>query len=74
MLIPTVRTIPCLLIALQRILAEPPLEGMPWRSPGAVVAVFDAISIALMKYTGYTKEQFAVIHPGGAVGDRLLGK
>lgn len=40
----------------------------------AVVAVFDAISIALMKYTGYTKEQFAVIHPGGAVGDRLLGK
>ena len=22
----------------------------------------------------YTKEQFAVIHPGGAVGERLLGK
>ena len=21
---------------------------------------------------GYTREQFAVIHPGGAVGDRLL--
>jgi KpsF/GutQ family protein len=40
----------------------------------AVVAVFDGICIALMKHTGYTKEQFAVIHPGGAVGDRLLGK
>ena len=38
----------------------------------AVVAVFDAICIALMKTTGYTKDQFAVIHPGGAVGERLL--
>ncbi len=38
----------------------------------AVVAVFDAVCIALMRYTNYTKEQFAVIHPGGAVGDRLL--
>ncbi len=39
----------------------------------AVVAVFDAVCIALMAYTGYTREQFAVIHPSGAVGDRLLG-
>ncbi len=38
----------------------------------AVIAVFDAICIALMEYTGYTREQFAVIHPGGAVGQRLL--
>jgi D-arabinose 5-phosphate isomerase GutQ len=37
----------------------------------AVVAVFDAICIALMRRTGYTREQFAIIHPGGAVGDRL---
>lgn len=40
----------------------------------AVVAMFDAICIALMQLTGYTKEQFAVIHPGGAVGERLLEK
>jgi KpsF/GutQ family protein len=40
----------------------------------AVTAVFDAVAIALMKRTGYTKEQFAVIHPGGAVGGRLLAK
>lgn len=40
----------------------------------AVMAVFDAIAIALMLKTGYTKEQFAIIHPGGAVGDKLLGK
>ncbi|MDY0096200.1 MAG: SIS domain-containing protein [Candidatus Vecturithrix sp.] len=38
----------------------------------AVVAVFDAICIALMYYTNYSREQFAVIHPGGAVGERLL--
>jgi KpsF/GutQ family protein len=39
----------------------------------AVVAVFDAICIALMEHTGYTREKFAVIHPHGAVGDRLTG-
>lgn len=40
----------------------------------AVTAVFDAICLALMQMTGYTREQFAVIHPGGAVGQRLLNK
>jgi KpsF/GutQ family protein len=38
----------------------------------AVIAVFDAICVALMKQTNYTREQFAIIHPGGAVGERLL--
>jgi len=37
-----------------------------------VVAVFDAVCIALMNYKGFTKEQFALIHPGGAVGERLI--
>lgn len=37
----------------------------------AVIAVFDAVCIALMRVTGYTREQFVIIHPGGAVGDRL---
>jgi len=40
----------------------------------AVIATFDAICIALMQITNYTKDQFAIIHPAGAVGDRLLGK
>ena len=40
----------------------------------AVISVFDAICITLMKLTGYTKEQFAVIHPAGAVGERLLAQ
>lgn len=39
-----------------------------------VIATFDAICIALMQMTHYTRDQFAVIHPAGAVGDRLLGK
>ena len=39
----------------------------------AVTAVFDAVCIALMEHTGYTREQFAVIHPHGAVGERLTG-
>lgn len=38
----------------------------------AVISAFDGICIALMQMTNYTREQFAVIHPGGAVGDRLL--
>lgn len=40
----------------------------------AVISVFDAICLALMQITGYSREQFAVIHPGGAVGKRLLGE
>jgi len=38
----------------------------------AVISLFDAIAVYLMKYTNYTKEQFAIIHPGGAVGEKLL--
>ena len=38
----------------------------------AVISTFDSICIALMQMTGYTREQFALIHPGGAVGERLL--
>jgi KpsF/GutQ family protein len=37
----------------------------------AVISTFDSICIALMQYTNYTKEQFAIIHPNGAVGERL---
>lgn len=34
-------------------------------------AVFDALQTALIEETGYKNEQFALIHPGGAVGERL---
>ena len=34
-------------------------------------AIFDALQTALIEETGYCNEQFAIIHPGGAVGERL---
>jgi len=37
----------------------------------AVIAVFDAITVVLMNRANYTKEQFAIIHPAGAVGKKL---
>ena len=37
----------------------------------ATVALFDAMLTAIMEETGYKLEQFALIHPGGAVGNRL---
>lgn len=38
----------------------------------AVIAVMDVITICVMYKNGFTKEDFALIHPGGAVGERLL--
>ena len=37
----------------------------------ATVAIFDALLAALIDHTGYTLDQFALIHPGGAVGAQL---
>ncbi|HAR67663.1 MAG TPA: phosphosugar isomerase [Lentisphaeria bacterium] len=37
-------------------------------------AIFDALQAALIEQTGFQNEQFAVIHPGGAVGARLNAK
>ena len=34
-------------------------------------AIFDALQAAVLENTGYVNEQFALIHPGGAVGKRL---
>lgn len=58
-----------------RVAREPcPFNMLATASTLAVIAMFDALCIALMTYTGYTREQFAIIHPGGAVGDCLLHK
>ena len=45
-----------------------PLNIMATSSFIATVALFDALLAALISETGYTKAQFGVIHPGGAVG------
>lgn len=47
------------------------LNVMATASFVATIAIFDAILAALMDVTDYTLEQFALIHPGGAVGSRL---
>jgi D-arabinose 5-phosphate isomerase GutQ len=51
-------------------------ETDPFNSQGTtsftVLAVlFDALQAALIEYTGYDNRQFAIVHPGGAVGERL---
>ena len=40
----------------------------------ATNAIFDALQAALIEETGFQNEQFALIHPGGAVGARLNEK
>ncbi len=37
----------------------------------ATIALFDALLAALIEETGYTREMFGLIHPGGAVGAML---
>jgi len=50
-----------------------PFNMLATSSTSAVIALFDALAICAMEVTGYTREQFGIIHPGGAVGKRLLG-
>lgn len=35
--------------------------------------LFDALQAALIEETGFRTESFAIVHPGGAVGERLNG-
>ena len=43
-------------------------------SSTALCMIFHALQTALIEETDYKNEQFAVIHPGGAVGERLNDK
>ena len=43
-------------------------------STTALCMIFHALQAALIEETDYKNEQFAVIHPGGAVGERLNKK
>ena len=40
-------------------------------STTALIMIFHALQTALIEETAFTEEQFALIHPGGAVGARL---
>ena len=49
-----------------------PLNLAPTSSTTATLALGDALAVALMHEKGFTKEDFARSHPGGALGRRLL--
>ncbi len=51
-----------------------PLGLAPTASTTATLVMGDALAIALLEARGFTKEQFALSHPGGNLGKRLLLK
>jgi arabinose-5-phosphate isomerase len=44
----------------------------PTASTTAALAMGDALAMALLKKRGFTKEDFAQLHPGGALGKKFL--
>ncbi|MGQ0529773.1 MAG: KpsF/GutQ family sugar-phosphate isomerase [Panacagrimonas sp.] len=51
-----------------------PLNLAPTASTTATLAMGDALAVALLEARGFTPEDFALSHPGGALGRRLLLK
>lgn len=51
-----------------------PLDLAPTSSTTAALVMGDALAIALLEARGFTAEDFAFSHPGGALGKRLLLK
>jgi arabinose-5-phosphate isomerase len=49
-----------------------PLNLAPTASTTAALALGDAIAVALMRARGFTQDEFARSHPGGALGRKLL--
>lgn len=51
-----------------------PFNLAPTTSTTVTMAYGDAIAICLLKLRGFNEEQFALCHPGGILGKRLLTK
>ncbi len=51
-----------------------PLDLAPTSSTTAALALGDALAVALLEARGFTAEDFALSHPGGSLGRRLLLK
>ena len=49
-----------------------PLNLAPTASTTAALAMGDALAVALLESRGFTREDFALSHPGGSLGRRLL--
>ncbi len=51
-----------------------PLGLAPTASTTAMLAMSDALAVCLLELKGFKEEDFALYHPGGALGKRLLLK
>jgi len=51
-----------------------PLGLAPTASTTATLAMGDALAVALLEKRGFNKDDFAILHPGGKLGKRLLLK
>lgn len=51
-----------------------PYNMVPTSSTTATLALGDAIAVALMRERNFRQEDFALLHPGGSLGRRLLLK
>lgn len=49
-----------------------PMGLAPTTSTTAMLALGDALAVALLQSTGFTPQHFAVFHPGGKLGSQLL--
>jgi arabinose-5-phosphate isomerase len=49
-----------------------PLGLAPTASTTAMMALGDALAVALLEERGFTAEDYALLHPGGSLGRRLL--
>jgi arabinose-5-phosphate isomerase len=49
-----------------------PLDLAPTASTAAILAMGDALAVALLRKRGFGRDQFAVLHPGGSLGKELL--
>lgn len=49
-----------------------PLQLAPTSSTTATLVMGDALAVALMKQRSFQPEDFALLHPGGSLGKRLL--
>jgi arabinose-5-phosphate isomerase len=49
-----------------------PLDLAPTTSTTVALALGDALAVALLERKGFSREEFAALHPGGSLGRRLL--
>lgn len=49
-----------------------PINVAPTTSTALMLALGDALAVAVMKARGFSRERFKLLHPGGSIGNRLV--